>query len=120
MSVLSPMPHPVDPSALVDLPHDVICPGAKNLFPSDGLRYLRLVFTAYWNGAAPSTEVFYLTMHRFHLSLTGIAAIEKEVLSVMQTQDASNPPISVTYVTYSGIELTDDDVSNLDWRVISG
>jgi hypothetical protein len=101
------------------MPKDVICPGAKNLLPGEGPRYLRLVFTAYWDGMPPSTEIFYITMHRFHLSLAGIARLEDEIAAVMATQDTP-PPLSVTYITYSGIELTDTDVENLGWRLITG
>jgi hypothetical protein len=114
-SLKSPPPHPGTSA----LPQDVICPGAKNLFPGEGPHYLRLVFTAYWDGAPPSTEIFYITKHKFHLSLKGISMLEDEIMALMATYDTP-APLSVTYVTYCGVELDEDDVTTLGWRLISG
>jgi hypothetical protein len=58
-------------------------------------------------------------MHKFHLSLKGITQLEDEIMKVMAAHD-SPPPMSLTYVTYCGIELDDEDVSNLGWRLING
>lgn len=100
---------------------DVICPGQRALFSNDGSsHYLRAVFTVYWQNAMPSTEVFYLHEHPFRLSITGITALQDEILAAIKVHATEmTAPIRAIYLGYEGIEMTPKDVADAGWRVLT-
>jgi hypothetical protein len=91
-----------------------------NLMGHDGPNYLRTVFMVYWDGSNTSAQPFYLHKHPFKMTLTGIAALEAEVLMLMQQYYHDNTPIAVVYLGYEGITMDADEVASVDWRMLSG
>ncbi len=101
------------------LPSDVICPGQRKLMDPDGNHFLRAVCMVFWDGNPPSAQPFYLHQHRFELTLTGISTFEEEVLSVLKDQYYDHTPLSVTYLGYEGITMSDDEMAKVDdWRFL--
>jgi hypothetical protein len=74
----------------------------------------------YWDGSSPSAQPFYLHAYRLQLSLSGIAALEAEVLALMQLCYHDHTPLGVVYFGYEGITMTDDDVDSVGWRFLVG
>jgi hypothetical protein len=97
---------------------NVVCPGQKELMPGDSPFYLRATFTIYWDNAMPSTEEVYLHNRPPVLTLSGITAFQDEIVRLFAANSA-NTPIRAKYQNYSGIELTDEEVKDLGWRVLS-
>lgn len=97
------------------LPTNVICPGQRQLL-GEGHNYLRAMFMVYWVNSSPSAEPFFLHEHHFKLSFSGVAALEAEVLMVMEQHD--DMPIRAVYLGYEGIAMTTNDISNIGWRLL--
>ena len=96
-----------------------ICPGAKALFPNNGdAHYLRFSMMAYWQNAEPSAEVFYATRHEFKLTLAGIASLEADALALL-LQHANSNALSATFLAYTGVELSEADVTGVSWRMLA-
>ncbi len=99
---------------------NVICPGQAAMFEDDAAEaYLRMVFTVYWQDACPSTEIFYLK-HGFRLNPTSIGQLEAYIIDFLKKEGVTNTPLATVYICYSGVELTDQDVSDLGSRIIGG
>src|SRR3954469_8202914 len=100
------------------LPTNVICPGQRAMFKHGNAHFLRVVFMAYWQNASPSSEVFYLTGYPMHLSPTEISMLEDAVAQIMMMyEDVSDRLLRLTYLGYSGVEMSESEIETADWRV---
>jgi hypothetical protein len=96
------------------------CPGSENLLAGHGHRYLRLLFTAYWPDSSPSSIDIYYTRKRVYLSYKGIQQLQQDVLYLIQTNITDKQCIDVVFQDYLVVELEEDDVEQLGWRVCDG
>lgn len=99
----------------------VICPGQQAMFEGQGAHYLRVVFMAYWADAMPSAEVFYITSSGYQIKLNprSIAGLEGYITDVLH-QHGNMRAQRMTYLGYSGVEMTREDLERASWRVVSG
>jgi hypothetical protein len=97
---------------------NIICPGQKELMPGDSPFYLRATFTVYWDNAMPSMEAVYLHNRPPVLTMSGISSLQDEVVKLLAANVGGNPERAI-YVGYSGIEMTDQEVKDAGWRVLS-
>jgi len=98
--------------------NDAICPGQRALMNNDGSgHYLRVTFLIYWQDMMPSASVFYLHEHPFVLSVSGIADLQDDVITVMKANGLA--PLQAVYLGYEGVEMTKDDVAAAAWHVLS-
>ncbi len=77
---------------------------------------LRVVFTAYWQDASPSSEVFFL-QNRSHVDLKCIAMLEQIVTTLLSTW-STTALVGVVYIGQNEIELSEDDINQIGWRMI--
>lgn len=96
-----------------------ICPGQMTLMDNGDKHFLRVVFMCYWMNGQPSTEVFYVTDHPIRLNPTSIEAFEKDVLELMHNFSETRA-MKLTYIGYSGIEMSPSDVTAAGWHMIMG
>lgn len=96
-----------------------ICPGQKTLMDNGDKRFLRVVFGCYWMNGQPSSEVFYVTQHPLRLNPSSITKFENDVLGLMHTNGEARA-MKLTYVSYSGVEMSASDVTDAGWHVIMG
>jgi hypothetical protein len=78
----------------------------------------RVVFTAYWTDASPSTEVFYFHNQALQLSVSTVSELQSELLTLMQTWHGSRIH-SLVFITFTSIVMTADDVMEAGWHVIT-
>lgn len=97
-----------------------ICPGNQQLFEGNGDHYLRCVFTVYWSDSPPSTEIFYLTNHPLRLSVTGVSALEDDVMGLLRLYYGYTRVLRVIFLNYSGVEMTPEQAQEQGWYVING
>jgi hypothetical protein len=90
-------------------------------FPFDqfGATYLRLAFTAYWSDSEPSAEIFYLQGLAIRLTLDSVAELEKLALDAMVNHNGRERIIRVIYLGNSLIEVAEDDLPTLGWRLLT-
>jgi hypothetical protein len=98
---------------------NIICPGQKELMPGDSPFYLRATFMVYWDNAMPSLEPVYLHNRPPVLTHSGITELQDEIVKLLASNVGGNPERAI-YAGYSGIEMTDQEVKDAGWRVISG
>ena len=78
---------------------------------------LRVVFTAYWQNASPSAEVFYMDSSDRNFGLHRIKHLETDAAALLQGH-SGNTLVGVVYVGHSTIELSHVDIQDIDWRFI--
>jgi hypothetical protein len=100
------------------LPTNVICPGQRPLL-GDGSTYLRAMFMVYWERGYPSARPFYLHEHRLQLSLPGIAALEAEVMALLNHHTNDKQVVGTVYLGYEGIAMTDDEATDTGWLLLT-
>lgn len=77
---------------------------------------VRLAFTVYWPGGSPSTEVFYLSGH-FLPTITNIGNLEREIVSLLQVNENTNP-LAAVFINGMIVETSPDEITALTWRVL--
>ncbi len=71
--------------------------------------YLRLVFTTYWTGDPPSTELFYLALQPIQFNFSTIAAFEAQVVATLALI-STDTPMRAIFIGYMQVDLSDDHV----------
>lgn len=97
-----------------------MCPGARALLPGLEPEYMRVVVEATWIDGAKNSQVLYLHQHTISLTKTGIEQLQNDILTRLRSLDTPPRAASVTYHSYGPIELSDAEVAEAGWRMMSG
>jgi hypothetical protein len=74
---------------------------------------LRVVFTVYWMNDYPSTEIFYMP------GVIATNSLEEKIVDLLQTNYPETQPMRAIFVTQSPFEVTELEVTDFGWRMIS-
>jgi hypothetical protein len=80
---------------------------------------LRAVFTVYWMNDYPSTEIFYMPLGSYEPGVIATNRLEEKIVVLLQTNYPETQPMRAIFVTQSPFEVTELEVADFGWRMIS-
>jgi hypothetical protein len=84
--------------------------------PARSTRYMRTVFTVYWQDASPSAEIFYFA-GPMRMNPTDLTTMEQYVLSLMQEWYSTRADVA-TFISHCEVFMSPDEVTAAGWRVL--